>query len=270
MYKAFWGILCTALWWTACQSQAHQADEENLALAAAPALVQDTLVPMDTIDKKYLLGQFDPNKDSNFVGMDPIHCGGSARNQKLHKETYAAFIRMYDSAKTDGVTLTIKSATRNFYYQRRIWEAKWTGARKVGGQDLSVTVPDPEARARQILRYSSMPGTSRHHWGTDFDLNAFKNSYFESGKGLKEFQWLEAHAASFGFCRPYTAKGEGRQTGYEEEKWHWSYMPLSQKYQESYRALVTKEDIKDFKGAEAAQAFDAIEEYVFGIDPACL
>ncbi|MEL6135712.1 MAG: M15 family metallopeptidase, partial [Bacteroidota bacterium] len=254
--------------WTACQTQAHQTEEETPVLAVQ-APTQDTLVPMDTVDKKYLLGLFDPNKDTNFVSMDPLHCAGSARNQKIHKETYAAFIKMYEAAKADGVNLVIKSATRNFFYQRQIWEAKWTGARKVGGQNLSLTIPDPEARARKILRYSSMPGTSRHHWGTDFDLNAFENSYFESGKGLKEFQWLEAHAASFGFCRPYTAKGDRRQTGYEEEKWHWSYMPLSKKYQESYRTLVSKEDIKDFKGSEAAQAFDAIEEYVFGIDPAC-
>ena len=102
------------------------------------------------------------------------------------------------------------------------------------------------------------------------DFNALSNRYFEEGEGAKVYEWLQTHGSEYGFGQPYTLKDSLRPVGYEEEKWHWSYMPLSQKYQESYRALVTKEDIKDFKGAEAAQAFDAIEEYVFGIDPACL
>ena len=37
--------------------------------------------------------------------------------------------------------------------------------------------------------------------------------------------WLVQNGASYGFCQPYTA---GRCAGYNEEKWHWSYMPLSE------------------------------------------
>ena len=81
-------------------------------------------------------------------------------------------------------------------------------------------VPEPVERARMILTYSSMPGTSRHHWGTDMDLNKDNNGYFATGEGLKVYEWLQAHAHEYGFCQPYTPKGPNRPEGYNEEKWH--------------------------------------------------
>ena len=49
-----------------------------------------------------------------------------------------------------------------------------------------------------------MPSTSRHHWGTDIDLNSLNNSYFSSGKGLKEYDWLTTNANHYGFYQVYT------------------------------------------------------------------
>ncbi len=51
-----------------------------------------------------------------------------------------------------------------------------------------------------------MPGTSRHHWGTEIDLNALNNKWFENGKGLKVYQLAYKNAAQYGFHQPYTAK----------------------------------------------------------------
>ena len=133
----------------------------------------------------------------------------------------------------------------------------------VEGKNLT-TISNLKERARLILLYSSMPGTSRHHWGTDMDLNALENSYFDSGDGLKAYQWLTAHAVEFGFCQPYTSKRNGR-TGYEEEKWHWSYLPLSSELLTSYVNLVKYSDIKGFNGSETASKLKAIQNYVQGI-----
>ena len=223
----------------------------------------------DTIDVKYLLGKFDPAKDPNFARIPDTYSGGNARGTYLRKETMEAFRRMHEAAKSEGVHLTIISSTRNFWRQKAIWEAKWTGARKVGGKNLSISTPDPVERARTILLYSSMPGTSRHHWGTDMDLNNLTNSYFKSGKGLKEYEWLSAHGHEYGFCQPYTPKGEDRSSGYEEERWHWSYMPLAKNYLQSYQELVSADMIGGFQGAEAAGPMNVIENYVFGISNSC-
>jgi zinc D-Ala-D-Ala carboxypeptidase len=214
-------------------------------------------------DKNYLLGKFDPVTHEQFAKLRDEHAQGSAKDGYLRKETYEAFIKMSDAARKDGVELTIISATRNFDSQKRIWENKWEGRTLVEGKNLT-TVKDPKDRARLILLYSSMPSTSRHHWGTDMDLNSLENSFFESGQGLKIYQWLTAHAAEYGFCQPYTSKVGGR-TGYEEEKWHWSYLPLSGVFLEEYKKKVTYKDIKGFIGSEVAASIDVIGNYVVGV-----
>lgn len=226
-------------------------------------------VERDTISKEILLGRFDPAKSDDFAKISATYGSGSGLGAYLHKETLDAFKKMHAAAKTDGVQLKIISATRNFYRQKQIWEAKWKGQRKVGGKDLSKSIPVPADRATKILLYSSMPGTSRHHWGTDMDLNQLENSYFASGKGLKEYNWLKAHAAEYGFGQPYSAKGDERPYGYEEEKWHWSYLPIAKKYLKAYGREIKSEDIVGFAGAEVAIELKVIERYVFGIAAEC-
>jgi zinc D-Ala-D-Ala carboxypeptidase len=216
-----------------------------------------------SVDKNYLLGKFDPATHPQFSKLEYAHARGSAKDGYLRKETYEAFKKMSAAAKEDGVELLIISAARNFDSQKRIWENKWEGRTMVEGINLT-TIKDPKERARLILLYSSMPSTSRHHWGTDMDLNNLNNDYFLTGEGLKIYQWLTTHAASFGFCQPYTSKESGR-TGYEEEKWHWSYLPLSGEFLEAYKKQVTYKDITGFKGAESAKPMAVIKNYVEGV-----
>ncbi len=221
------------------------------------------LTHAQSVDKNYLLGKFDPATNPLFSKLEDAHARGSAKDGYLRTETYEAFKKMCAAAKADGVELIIISATRNFDSQKRIWENKWEGRTIVEGINLT-TVKDPKERARLILLYSSMPTTSRHHWGTDMDLNNLNNDYFSTGEGLKIYQWLTAHAVEYGFCQPYTSK-EGGRTGYEEEKWHWSYLPLSGEFLEAYKKRVTYKDINGFKGAEAARPMAVVKNYVEGV-----
>ena len=217
----------------------------------------------ESIDKNYLLGQFDPATDSRFVQLTSSHAKGNALNRFLRKEALDAFKKMYEAAKKENITLIIVSATRNFDYQKKIWEDKWNGKVKVEGKDLT-TIKDLSERARMILLYSAMPTTSRHHWGTDIDINETNDKYFETEEGKKVYQWLTTHAGEFGFCQPYTQKTNGR-TGYEEEKWHWSYMPLSKDLLQEYKNQIHYEDINGFSGSETAQTLQVIENYVDGV-----
>lgn len=215
---------------------------------------------------RIVLGKFDPETDEAFVEVPAT--AASRSGMYLRRETWLAFKAMKEAAAKDGISLTIISATRDFNHQKRIWEAKWTGARKVNGQDLSRSVSDEAERARTILKYSSMPGTSRHHWGTDLDINSLNPSYFLTGKGKSEYDWLREHAATFGFCQVYTAKGSDRQDGYEEEHWHWSYLPLAHAMLEFYRLHIGPEQLVGFEGHDAI-GFEEKMRYVFGISKAC-
>ena len=111
-----------------------------------------------------------------------------------------------------------------------------------------------------------MPGASRHHWGTDIDFNSLNNEWFESGQGKKLFDWLESHASAFGFCRPYT---EDRTTGYNSEKWHWSYLPVSKKLTQYAKDNFNNNLIQDFDGAETVEQIDILGHYILGINPKC-
>lgn len=188
----------------------------------------------------------------------------------MRADAYEAFKRMRSAASMDGIQLVIVSGARNFARQKGIWEAKWNGERLVEGKNLAKEVHDPVERARLILLYSSMPSTSRHHWGTDIDINDLNDSYFLSGKGKKEYEWLQAHAPEYGFCQVYSPKGDVRPYGYEEEKWHWSYMPVASQLLKNYTSQVKAEDIKGFAGSEVGADLKVIERYVNGINPACL
>lgn len=203
------------------------------------------------ITKDFVLGKFNFKTDPCFIKVAPEL---SNKTIYLQKEVYNAFVKMNTAAKKDGVQFKVISGTRNFYYQKSIWDRKWKA-----NSNLS-----PIENAKKILLYSSMPSTSRHHWGTDMDINNLSNSYFERGKGLKEYNWLITHAQDYGFYQVYTSKNNGR-TGYNEEKWHWSYMPLSSQYLKFYNTHITEDDISGFDGSELASELDMICKYVNGI-----
>ena len=57
--------------------------------------------------------------------------------------------------------------------------------------------------------------------------------------------------------------------GYNEEKWHWSYLPVAQPYLQEYPNRVSYEDIQGFKGSEAAEKIEVIPNYVQGINLEC-
>jgi D-alanyl-D-alanine carboxypeptidase len=220
-------------------------------------LQQADSIPASKVDTGYLLGKFDPATHPDFVVVGKPY--SDKPNMLLRKEAFEAFKKMFEAAEKEGVVLKIISSTRNFDRQKEIWEGKWTRFAK--------DAPSPKDRALKILEYSSMPGSSRHHWGTDIDLNDLNNPTFEKGgKYEKVYQWLAAHAHEYGFCQPYTA---GRPSGYREEKWHWSYTPLSKILLEQYKNNLSEADIEGFKGAETAAGIGIVKNYVLGINTAC-
>jgi len=224
-----------------------------------------TIDPSITLD--YCMGKFKPKQDERFV---PIASKYADRDgMYLRKEAYEAFQKMYDAALKDGVKLVIRSATRNFDYQKGIWERKWSGKTTLSdGVNAAKDIPAEQDRALKILNYSAMPGASRHHWGTDVDFNSFNNSYFESGAGLKIYQWLRAEGHNYGYCQPYTPKESGR-SGYNEEKWHWSYTPLSKPLTAFVALHLHDHNFADFMGHQTAKEIEVVKNYVLGVDESC-
>lgn len=204
------------------------------------------------IKKSELTGEFTPSSHPGFKKLKSPYTTRS--DAWLRIETADAFIKMANAAKKDGVNLVVVSATRNKSYQRRIWERKWAAR---NGTD--------EEKARDILKFSSMPGTSRHHWGTDLDINNLEPEWWTSGRGLKYWNWMNEHAWEYGFFQPYTGDEHTRLSGYKEERWHWSYHPQSSRLLRAYNTLVDYNDLNGFSGSKAAKDVMVIENYVNGI-----
>ena len=243
------------------QSKSSESQSEPEELAKAP-------MKSNGYTTEYIRGLFNPSTHEDFIIIDSMYADRAGLY--LRKDTYAAFLQMRAAAKSEGINLVIRSATRNFDYQKGIWERKWTGQTKIeNGKDASVAYPDHTDRALAILRYSSMPGTSRHHWGTDIDLNSFDNEWFAQGEGLILYNWLVDYGPAFGFCQPYTSKGDARPYGYEEEKWHWSYSPVSAQLTTLAKSALKNEMISGFEGSGTAIGIDVVTKYVLGVDSLC-
>lgn len=266
----FVGLLLTL---TACKSEQKETNktpENELSNASTSKSIPDP--PMKSqikqLDTDYCMGRFEPAQHLDFEKIPAKYADRAGLY--LRKDVLSAYIKMYEAAKAAGINLQIRSATRNFNYQKGIWERKWTGATVLSdGTNVAKDLSNPKDKALKILEYSSMPGTSRHHWGTDIDLNAFNNDYFEKGQGKKVYEWLFNNASDYGFCQPYTAKGPERPHGYNEEKWHWTYQPLGSEITAFAKQNLMNQMITGFMGAETASEIDVVGKYVLGINQGC-
>ena len=191
-----------------------------------------------TYTKDELLGKFNAEKHAGFAAIKAPYT--TKPGMWLRSEVADAFVEMWKAAHADGIDLAIISSTRSFEHQAGIWGRKWAALKTKSMSDAE--------KAKNIMLYSAMPSCSRHHWGADVDLNSLENQHFEAGgKGQKTYDWLVANGSRFGFCQVYSARSTGRNIGYEEEKWHWSYMPTAKLMLEAYLQQVSYADIRGFR-----------------------
>ena len=261
------------------QGLAFEIEKDNLSFLADSSLyLTDIIIAMsdeeierqkfdkenetwvnEHVTKDFLLGNVIRKDNPLFVKVDAEH---SERNIYLIPPVYEAFKKMYKAALADSVKLIITSGHRTFVEQVYEWELRWKNPR------TETEFEDDVEKAKYILQYRSMPGTTRHHWGTDIDLNSFELAYYQKEEGKKVYNWLKENAAAYGFYQPYTPYNEKRPKGYQEEKWHWSYKPLSRLMLIKYLELTSIDDIVGFDGDTAAKKLPIRSDWVCGVNPA--
>lgn len=233
-------------------SQALAAGSLALTLSAAPGALTGGIPPKD-----YVTGRFAPSNHPSLFARVPQERASGGRSLWLRRDTLEAFSRMATEATRDGMILSVVSGFRSFDDQKRIWETKYR-------QTFTVSHPDPRERAQYILEYSSMPGSSRHHWGSDLDLNSVENAYWASPEGKRIYEWLRRNGPRFGFYQVYTA---GRKAGYREEKWHFTYLPAGKPLLTLFLEIMMERDLTGFAGSEFVPALRIITDYVAGVNP---
>ena len=161
--------------------------------------------------------------------------------QDTLEDVVEPFLQLKRAARTAGFALEIFSGFRDFDRQLGIWNRKASGQRAVLDSDakpIDIETLSERELVFSILRWSALPGASRHHWGTDLDVfdAAAKPANYEielipeevnsGGMFGPLHDWLDDLIAAddaFGFFRPY----EWDQGGVAPERWHLSYSPVA-------------------------------------------
>jgi LAS superfamily LD-carboxypeptidase LdcB len=174
----------------------------------------------------------------------------SNKNQ-LNKESQSAFLKLQKAAKNEGFELQIASGFRSFERQLQIWNGKFSGHRAVLDDENNVINfdgLDDLQKVLKIMRFSALPGFSRHHWGTDFDyfdakvlrrlgddyqLKLIPDEYLNHGIFSGLYLWLQNNAHKYGFHFPYDCE----RNGISPEPWHLSYTPLTTKLMQILQSI---------------------------------
>ncbi|MEH7352682.1 M15 family metallopeptidase [Neobacillus drentensis] len=128
--------------------------------------------------------------------------------RELREIAAAAIEDLFAGAKQDGVNLLGVSAYRSHAVQTSLFN----NYVKKDGYEAAIT-------------YSAVPGTSEHETGLAIDVTGGdgKCAAEDCFKGTPEAEWLQNHAAEYGFIIRYP-KGKEDITGYQYEPWHLRYV----------------------------------------------
>ncbi len=146
---------------------------------------------------------------------------------KLQREAFQQFKKMQKNALKDGIKIQIVSGYRSYQRQLQIWNNKYD---KYILEGLS-----PKETIYKIIEYTTIPGTSRHHWGTEIDIIDAnvkmphtllkETNYTKNGVYHKLNNWMQRNAHKFGFYLVYN--NNLNRKGFKYEPWHYSYKKLS-------------------------------------------
>lgn len=206
----------------------------------------------------------------HLIGKKEISLAGEG--YQLLPQAAAAFEQMKAAAKKKGLEIKVVSSFRSYQRQRAIWNRKYKANAKAG---LS-----PQKNIQKIIEYSTIPGTSRHHWGTEIDIIdgaippkgdvLISRKFHNSGPYEPLRKWLEAHAQDYGFFCAYPDDSE--RPGFSYEPWHYSYAPLSKPLYNAYLELDLREALSDLdldgsKHLDQAFLMSYRESHIKGINP---
>lgn len=181
----------------------------------------------------------DASLDEILTGQTEKHLVEVEGGFKVHRDMEEAFYSLQELAREDGFELKIVSGFRSFKDQLKIWNEKVKGIRPVlndNSEPIDITAVGPKELLFSILRWSALPGASRHHWGSDIDVYDTKSlpeghklklvpvEYSAKGPLGNFSKWLGENLGTDQFFRPYSTS----RRGIHPEPWHISFAPLSE------------------------------------------
>ncbi|MDF2155493.1 M15 family metallopeptidase [Vibrio sp. CAU 1672] len=185
-----------------------------------------------------LTGQTDSHLVTTLIGQ---------KSFLIHPDVVEDLTNLVNAAAEARFKLEIASGFRDFRRQSAIWNGKFAGEAPIldsSSKRLNKAELNNEQKLMAILRWSALPGASRHHWGCDFDIYARNCLPHATQLRLEPWEYLDGHQQPFytwlkdnlnqyGFFFPYS-KDLG---GVAIEPWHISHRNVGQ---QCLQALSTK------------------------------
>ncbi|OAJ92920.1 peptidase M15 [Vibrio bivalvicida] len=190
------------------------------------------------------------------TGQSTSHLVETVVGQKaflVHAAVSQDLLALKQSATEAGFNFNIASGFRDFDRQTTIWNNKMAGKTDILDSDSQVINTESLSEANKviaILRWSALPGGSRHHWGTDFDV--FDRDSLPQGEALKLepweyltghqkafYDWLSRNLHDYGFFFPY-AQDLG---GVAVEPWHISHKDVAEQCLKQLDASTLKQQL---------------------------
>lgn len=175
-----------------------------------------------------------PEQLTGYVDTHLIDAQVGTQSILLHPQVERDLQTLVQAAQRAGFQMEIASGFRDFSRQKSIWNGKFSGTKAIldqNSQPLDKTSLSEQEKMLAILRWSALPGASRHHWGCDFDVYA--RDRLPDGVSLqlepweythghqREFSyWLTHNVSQYGFFLPYRRD----RGGVASEPWHISHI----------------------------------------------
>ena len=191
------------------------------------------------------------------MGLDTSHLIELYPNHFVHKQVAEPIKALQLEAQLAGFDLRLASSFRSFERQQLIWNDKTQGKRPVFDrqqQQVDLSKYSEIDAINKICIYSAIPGFSRHHWGTDFDVYDAKqfdaknrpqltaDEYQTGGPNYPMYQWLLENMSKFGFVHVFT---DNQQTGVAAEPWHISHLPTAKIAQQAFKLAECKQILSE-------------------------
>lgn len=220
---------------------------------------------------------------NELMGVSQSHLTPVGDTHFLHKNVCEPFLKMQEAAASDGIDIQICSSFRSFDQQLSIWNRKWLGELPLNtleNTQLVASELSDTQKIHAIMLWSALPGASRHHWGTDFDVYDHKSVHTHAHKLAlvpSEYEgvgpcaalskWVVNNASNFGFYLPY-AKYVG---GVAQEPWHLSYEEVAKGIQDGFviDELYSQLEQADILGKNLVLKLlpSLVKQYTFNLGP---
>lgn len=150
-------------------------------------------------------------------------CVNLSNGEKVDKRIYPQLQRMFDEARSEGISITVRSGYRSWEEQKNLWTQE---LERLDEEGISLH----EAIEQGVLSVQRA-GTSEHQTGMAVDINSMTDM-----DDTALYEWLKDNAYKYEFILRYP-ENKTDITGIMYEPWHFRYVG------ETTAAIIKNEDL---------------------------